>query len=458
MDAGLLPLEELERNFADIAPPLTPDAALIESSKCLFCYDAPCTHACPTHIDVPAFIKKINTGNLRGSARVILDANPMGHSCARACPVEVLCEGACVLNDRDEQPIKIALLQRYATDYVLDTGIRLFEPGPPNGRRVAIIGAGPAGLSCAQDLRRLGYAVTIFEAQEFAGGLNTYAIAEYKMRPPTALAEAQAVLDLGVELRTGVVVGRDVQFDEIEQDYDAVFVGIGLGTTRQLGIPGEQLRGVRDALAFIEDLKMNPYDRTPVGRRVVVIGAGNTAIDAATQAKRLGAEQVTIVYRRGETEMLAYHYEYELAKKDGCEFRFHTIPKRILGNGGVDGIECVRSELTRDQVDGGRPRELAGSTHVIECDMVLKATGQLPREEFIRAAGLELDGTRLRSTRPKVFVGGDAANGGAEIVNAAAEGKQAAAQIHSFITGAPVRPVAAAANVASGPAAHAGIR
>jgi dihydropyrimidine dehydrogenase (NAD+) subunit PreT len=458
MDAGLLPLEELERNFADIAPPLTPDAALIESSKCLFCYDAPCTHACPTHIDVPAFIKKINTGNLRGSARVILDANPMGHSCARACPVEVLCEGACVLNDRDEEPIKIALLQRYATDYVLDTGIRLFEAGPPNGRKVAIIGAGPAGLSCAQDLRRLGYAVTIFEAQEFAGGLNTYAIAEYKMRPPTALAEAQAVLDLGVDLRTGVVVGRDVQFNEIEQDYDAVFVGIGLGTTRQLGIPGEELPGVQDALAFIEHLKMNPYDQTVVGRRVVVIGAGNTAIDAATQARRLGAERVTIVYRRGEDDMPAYHYEYELAKKDGCEFRFHTIPKRIIGNGTVDGIECVRSELTRDESERPRPRELAGSAHVIECDMVLKATGQLPREEFIRAAGLQLDGTRLRSTRPKVFVGGDAANGGAEIVNAAAEGKQAAAQIHSFITGAPVRPVAAAANVASGPAAHAGIR
>jgi dihydropyrimidine dehydrogenase (NAD+) subunit PreT len=458
MDAGLLPLEELERNFADIAPPLTPDAALIESSKCLFCYDAPCTHACPTHIDVPAFIKKIQTGNLRGSARVILDANPMGHSCARACPVEVLCEGACVLNERDEQPIKIALLQRYATDYVLDRGIRLFEPGLPNGRRVAIIGAGPAGLSCAQDLRRLGYGVTIFEAHELPGGLNTYSIAEYKMRPPTALAEAQAVLDLGVELRTGVVVGRDISFEEIEGEYDAVFVGIGLGATRQLAIPGEELRGVQDALAFIEHLKMNPYDRTAVGQRVVVIGAGNTAIDAATQAKRLGADSVTIVYRRGETEMPAYHYEYELAKKDGCEFRFHTIPKRIIGNGSVAGIECVRSELARDEVDRGRPRELAGSTHVIECDMVLKATGQMPRGEFIRAAGLELDGTRLRSTRPKVFVGGDAANGGAEIVNAAAEGKRAAAEIHSFITGAPVRPVAAAANVASGPAAHGGIR
>lgn len=459
MRAAALPAQQLERNFADIAPPLTADAALLESSKCLYCYDAPCTHACPTHIDVPAFIKKIGSGNVRGSARVILDANPMGHSCARACPVEVLCEGACVLNERDEQPIKIALLQRYATDYVLERGIKLFEPGPANGRQVAIIGAGPAGLSCAQDLRRLGYAVTIFEAKDQPGGLNTYAIADYKMRPPTALAEAQMILDLGVELRTGVVIGVDVPFEELERDYDAVFVGVGLGSTRRLGIPGEELTGVEDALSFIEHLKMNPYDRTPVGRRVVVVGAGNTAIDAATQARRLGAERVTIIYRRGEMEMPAYHYEYELAKKDGCEFRFLTVPRRILGNGTVAGVECVLSELGPPDEGGRRePRALPETAHVLECDMVLKAVGQLPRSEFAHAAGLVAEGNRLRSTRPNVFVGGDAANGGAEIVNAAAEGKRAAADIHAFITGAPAAPVAMKPNLASGPVAHAGIR
>ncbi|CAN5181483.1 NAD(P)-dependent oxidoreductase [soil metagenome] len=457
--AAWLPAEELEKNFTDIAPPLTPDAALVESSKCLFCYDAPCTHACPTHIDVPAFIKKINTGNLRGSARVILDANPMGHSCARACPVEVLCEGACVLNDRDEEPIKIALLQRYATDHVLEKGIKLFEAGSPNGKRVAIIGAGPAGLSCAQDLRRLGYGVTIFEARELVGGLNTYAIAEYKMRVPTALAEAQAILDLGVELRTGVVVGRDLAFDELEREYDAVFAGIGLGGTRQLGIPGEDLAGVQDALTFIEQLKTRPYAETPVGRRVVVVGAGNTAIDAATQARRLGAERVTIVYRRGEEEMPAYDYEYQLAKKDGCEFRFQTIPRRILGNGSVTGIECVRAELGAPDDSGRRAaRELPDTAHVIECDMVLKAVGQLPRAEFAAAAGLTLEGSKLRSTKLKVFVGGDAANGGAEIVNAAAEGKKAAADIHAFLSGAPAGEVASKPTLASGPAAYAGIR
>ena len=214
--------EQLEKNFAEIAPALTPDAALLEANKCLFCYDAPCTHACPTHIDVPSFIKKIATGNLRGSARVILDANPMGHSCARACPVEVLCEGACVLNARDEQPIKIALLQRHATDWALEHDYQPFTAGRANNKKVAIVGAGPAGLSCARDLRRSGYAVTIFEERGSPGGLNSFGIAEYKMRLPIALAEAKMVLDLGVEIKTGVRVGRDVSAQQLQKDFDAI--------------------------------------------------------------------------------------------------------------------------------------------------------------------------------------------------------------------------------------------
>ncbi len=437
-----LTLEELEKNFEDIAPPLTPDAALVESSECLFCYDAPCTIACPTHIDVPAFIKKIMTGNLTGSARVILDANPMGHSCARACPVEVLCEGACVLNDRDEEPIKIALLQRYATDHVLAHDITLFTAGAANGRRVAIVGAGPAGLSCAQDLRRWGYGVTMFDSHPDPGGLNSYAIAEYKMRPPTALAEAKKILELGVELHTNVTIGRDIPFSDLERDFDAVFVGVGVGATRELGIPGEELAGVQDALSFIEHLKTHPYSATEVGRQVIVVGAGNTAIDAATQAKRLGADRVTIVYRRGEDEMPAYAYEYELAKRDGCEFRFFTAPKRVLGDGRVTGLECVRTELGAPDSSGRRsPVEIPASQHVIRCDMLLKATGQLPREEFAQDAGLTVEEGKLRSSKPNVFVGGDAASGGAEIVNAAAEGKAAAARIHALLS-APPSPVA----------------
>ena len=396
--------EQLQRNFAEIAPPLTSDAALLEANKCLFCHDAPCTIACPTHIDVPAFIKKIATGNLRGSARVILDANPFGHSCARACPVEVLCEGACVLNERDEQPIKIALLQRHATDYVLERELKLFEPGPKSGKRVAIIGAGPAGLACARDLRRYGHAVTVFEAKTQPGGLNTYGIAEYKLKADVALAEAQDILDLGVELRTGVTVDS---LDELLRSYDAVFVGVGLGDTKRLGIPGEELTGVIDALSFIEHLKTHPYQETKVGRQVVVVGAGNTAIDAVTQARRLGATSATIVYRRAESDMPCYHYEYELAKRDGCGFRFNATPERIVGNGTVTGLE-VRT--------GNR-------TETIPCDMVIVAIGQGERGEL-----------RWGKGDPRVFSGGDCANGGAEIVNAAAEGVAAAKRIHERLT------------------------
>jgi len=402
--AARLSDEQLIANFAEIAPALTNDAALLEANKCLFCHDAPCTIACPTHIDVPAFIKKIATGNLRGSARVILDANPFGHSCARACPVEVLCEGACVLNERDEQPIKIALLQRHATDYVLEQKLRLFAPGPNTGKRVAVVGAGPAGLACARDLRRYGHAVTVFEARKQPGGLNTYGIAEYKLKADVALAEVQDILDLGVELKTGVMVDS---LDTLLASYDAVFVAVGLGETRRLGIPGEELAGVVDALSFIAHLKTHPYNQTKVGRHVVVVGAGNTAIDAVTQAKRLGAASATIVYRRGEADMPCYHYEYELAKRDGCAFRFNATPQRVLGNGVVAGLEVRTS--------GGVDR--------IPCDMVIFAIGQGERRELA-----------WPKDHPKVFFGGDCANGGAEIVNAAAEGVAAAKRIHERLT------------------------
>jgi len=408
--ARILSDEQLAANFADIAPPLTSDYALLEANKCLFCHDAPCTIACPTHIDVPAFIKKIATGNLRGSARVILDVNPFGHSCARACPVEVLCEGACVLNERDEQPIKIALLQRHATDYVLEKKLKLFEPGSPTGKKVAIVGAGPAGLSCARDLRRFGHAVTVFEAKSEPGGLNTYGIAEYKLKSDVALAEVQDILDLGVELKTGVMVGRDVPLEKLLADHDAVFVGVGLGRTKALGIPGEDLPGVVDALTFIEHLKTHPYRETRVGKRVVVIGAGNTAIDAVTQAKRLGAEQSIVVYRRSEADMPCYHYEYELAKRDGCGFRFNAVPQRIVANGrgGVASIELQTPQ----------------GTEILECDMVIVAIGQGARGEV-----------NVPRDHPKVFTGGDCANGGAEIVNAAAEGVAAAKRIHGMLSG-----------------------
>jgi dihydropyrimidine dehydrogenase (NAD+) subunit PreT len=423
---------QLAKNFADIAPPLTLDAALLEANKCLMCYDAPCTIACPTHIDVPAFIKKIATGNMRGSARTILDANPMGHSCARACPVEVLCEGACVLNDRDEEPIKIALLQRHSTDWALANDYNPFTAGAPTGKKVAIVGAGPAGLSCARDLRRMGHAVTVFEERQQPGGLNSIGIAEYKMR--LALAEVKMVQELGVEIKTGVREGRDIAMADLKKDYDAIYVAIGLGASRTLGIPGEELDGVADALVFIEQLKSNPHSKTRIGKHVVVVGAGNTAIDAATQAKRLGAERVTIVYRRGVEDMSAYEYEYRLAKADGVEFRFHTVPKMVHGKGRVSGLECVRSESGPPGADGKRPyKEVPGSELTIECDTIFRALGQGPLEYVAQALGLKVNGSRLVSENPRVLVGGDCGNGGAEIVNAAAEGVQAAKRLNELI-------------------------
>ncbi len=407
--------EAIEKNFAEIAPPLGPDAALVEAARCLFCHDAPCIAACPTAIDVPSFIKKIATGNLRGSARVILDANPMGHSCARACPVEVLCEGACVMNARGEKPIAIALLQRHATDHALAKKWKLFEPGKPTGKKVAIVGAGPAGLSAAQDLRRAGHAVTIFEAKAKPGGLNTYGIAEYKMRMPTALAEVQMVLDLGVELKTGVAVGSDVAFADLERDFDAVVVAVGLGGTKKLGVEGEDLPGVVDALAFIEQVKTRPLHEVEVAREVVVIGFGNTAIDAATQAKRLGAERVTILYRKGPEDVPAFRYEQELAKQDGIEFRFHTSVTSFVGRERVEGCKTVPG------------------TVFYPCGMAIVAIGQDVREEFARAAGLAVEKGKLVSRKPNVVVAGDCANGGSEIVHAAAEGKAAAAAVHRFL-------------------------
>lgn len=446
---GALSADDIAHNFADIAPALTRPEAFAESSRCLFCYDAPCTQACPTHIDVPAFIKKIQSGNLKGAARVILDANPMGHSCARACPVDELCEGACVMNHQESPPIQIARLQRHATDAALAHGWKLFEPRPSTGKRVAVVGAGPAGLSCAQELRRAGHAVVVYDARPKAGGLNTFGIAQYKLRPETALAEAKMVEDLGVEIQTGVTVGSDISFADLEAKHDAIFLAVGLGGTQDLGVPGEDLEGVIDALTFIEHLKTRPYGSFRVPARVLVVGAGNTAVDAATQARRLGAESVSFVYRRTEDEAPAYDYEIELAKKDGCGFHWLTAPVRIVGEGGgskgkVTGLECTKMELTEKDASGRRGvRPVKGSEHVIPCDLVIKALGQTKRVALLKQIpGVQLDGggrvvvnAQGQTTNPKFFAGGDCINGGKEIVNAAADGVRAALAIHSFLTG-----------------------
>ncbi|HNJ41725.1 MAG TPA: FAD-dependent oxidoreductase, partial [Acidobacteriota bacterium] len=319
----LLDHHTIEDNFRELEPALSDAEAILESNRCLFCFDAPCTRACPTHIDVPKFIKKIASGNLIGSARTIFEANPIGASCARVCPVEALCVGACVENALAHQPIMIGRLQRYATDAAMKTGRDLFKAGESNGKSVGIVGSGPAGIACATYLARLGYDVTIYERRALPGGLDTYGMAEYKMTQRVSLEEVQMVERLGVKILVNTEIGRDVSLADLESRHGAIFLGIGLGSTIKLGIPGEEVPGVYEALDFIERIKTREWAHVPIGKTVAVIGAGNTAVDAATQAKRLGAEEVLMIYRRSEREMPAYSYEYELAKQDAIEFRWH---------------------------------------------------------------------------------------------------------------------------------------
>src|SRR5579872_1597225 len=325
-----LTLEQFEENFSDINPPLTPALALEAGSRCLFCYDAPCIKACPTEINIPQFIRQILTNNLVGSARTILSANVLGHSCGRVCPTSVLCEGACVLNAEGKKPVEIGRLQRYAVDHVLNRGISVLRAGADNGRRVALIGAGPASLSCAAELRRLGYAATIYDANPEPGGLNTYGIAAYKMRATDAVREVKMIRTLGVEIRGGVQVGRDVSLTQLEAEHDAIFIGVGLGQTEDLGIEAENIRRCVDALTFIQKTKTNGFEHVQVGNRVAVIGGGNTAIDAATAARRLGSELVYMIYRRSREEMSAFDYEYQLAHADGVTFIWQAAPVRVV--------------------------------------------------------------------------------------------------------------------------------
>jgi glutamate synthase (NADPH/NADH) small chain len=426
-----------EGNFADINPRLTTTQAVAEASRCLFCYDAPCIQACPTTIDIPSFIRKITTANLVGSARTILEANVLGHSCARVCPVEALCEGACVLNQEHKRPVMIGALQRHATDHVMDRGIRVLRAGAPNGKSVALIGAGPASFGCAAELARLGYRCRIYEKRTVAGGLNTHGIAAYKMRASEALREVDLVRSLGVEIRGNVEVGHHVAVAELQTEAEALFLGIGLGPTEALRIPGEDLPGVVDALRFIDRIKNEPFRQVDVGRTVVVIGAGNTSVDAATQAKRLGAENVIVVYRRGPEDVSAYHYEFELAKSDGAVYVFYAMPVRFVGEGTLSAIECIRTEVVEDE--SGRPvvRTVKGSEFQIPCDMAITAVGQTKAVDWLSRnfPGLELDRGRVkvdgegRTSVKGLYAGGDCVNGGKEVVNAVADGKAAARAI-----------------------------
>jgi glutamate synthase (NADPH/NADH) small chain len=427
--------------MTEIKPPLSPQEAKIEATRCLYCFDAPCIASCPTGIDVPAFIKKIAFDNVTGAARTILEANILGASCARVCPTQVLCEGACVMLDLEKDPIQIGRLQRFATDHVEAQGVDVLQaPAKKNGKRVAILGAGPAGLGCAAELVRLGYEVDVFEKKPRGGGLNTYGIAYYKMKPEVSFAEVAMIERLGVRFHYDVAVGTAITIADLEKNHDALFIGIGLGSVQQLGIPGENLPEVLDALDFIEQIHVQPLGTVPVGRRVAVLGCGNTAIDAVTQALRLGAEQATVIYRRGPEDMSAYDFEYELAKTDGASFEFHAAPVEVLGEEGhVTGLRLARTEV-RD----GRVALVAGSEWTEPCDMVLSAVGQekqtslltrlFPTLKLDARGRVAVDPRTMQTNLPHVFAGGDCTSGGREVVNAVAEGKKAARGIHGLLT------------------------
>ncbi|MGD8191222.1 NAD(P)-dependent oxidoreductase [Brevibacillus ginsengisoli] len=438
-------VEELRKNFVEVVPALKPKEAIDEANRCLYCYDAPCIKACPTGINIPSFIQKIATRNLIGSARTIMESNPVGASCSRVCPTEELCEGACVLNHASK-PIMIGLLQRHATDWAMRSNVQLFQAAPSNGHKVAVVGGGPAGLSAARELARFGYEVTIYEAREKAGGLNTYGIVPFRLPQEIALWEVSQVEALGVKFHYGTQVGLDVKAEELLAEYNAVLLAVGMGEVPQLGIEGEELNGVLDAITLVEEVKTRELSTQFIGKKVAVIGAGNTAIDGATCSKRLGAEQVQILYRRTRQEMTAYEFEYEFAKQDGIEFRWLVAPTRILGNEGkVTGLECIRMELGEPDAKGRRkPVPVAGSEHVIEVDYVVKAIGQKRHLGLIDLYGLEHDNGVVRveqetfaTSREEVYAAGDFVFGGGQtdamVVDAAEQGKKAAYAIHASL-------------------------
>jgi len=439
---GRLRPEDYARNFEqDLDPPLDPKSAVVEASRCLFCYDAPCIEACPTGIDIPRFIRGILTGNLKGAATTILDANILGGTCARVCPTDVLCEGACVRLRQDQKPVEIGALQRYATDWLMERGIQPYTRAAPTGKRVAVIGAGPAGLACAHGLARRGHDVVVFERREKPGGLNEYGIAAYKMVDDFAQREVAFVTAIGgIEIRHGVSLGPDLKLADLVREFDAVFLGIGLSGVNPLQVPGEEQDGVIAAVDFIEELRRAADKATiPIGRNVVVIGGGNTAIDAGVQSRRLGAENVTIVYRRGRQQMSATPHEQEVAQTNGVRIRHWARPVRLLGEDGhVRSVEFERTQLGADGRLVG-----TGERYTLAADMVLTAVGQvLVSDDLDGAAGLvALEDGRIvvdaacRTTHPKIWAGGDCARTGQDLtVQAVEDGKRAAASIHAQLS------------------------
>ncbi len=429
--------EEFEINFQQKKPLMNPTEAYFESSRCLFCYDAPCIQACPTGIDIPLFIKQITTKNLTGSAKTIYDSNWLGNACGAICPTGILCEGACVYNHQDVPPIQIGRLQNFATSYAIHENKNLFKIGPSNGRKVAIIGSGPAGIACACELRIMGYEVDIYEAKEKPSGLTLYGIAAYKITNEEVEREMDYLKNkLGLNFICNHPILEKFQLDELETSYDAIFLGIGIGPTAILNLPGEDKNNVIGAVEFIEELRKKHHE-IKVPNHVVVIGGGNTAMDAASQSARLGAENITLAYRRSKSEMGAYGFEYKLAISSGVTSIFEAQPISIDGKDQAESVTFKRTKY-----NNGKLETIEGSEFVVMADLVIKATGQAKNSSILNLVeGMHTDNKNriivnevsFQTTNPMYFAGGDAVNGGAEVVNAAYHGKMAAKGIEVWL-------------------------
>ena len=440
---GTMSKTQIAENFEDLHKPLNKLQAITEAARCTYCYDAPCIAACPTGIDIPTFIHQIRTHNVQGAAKTILSENIMGGTCARACPTEVLCERVCVRNHDQGKPVEIGLLQRFAVDDLMDNADQHpFVRAPDTGKHIAVIGAGPAGLSCAHRAALLGHTVTVFEAKAKPGGLNEYGLAAYKMVDDFAQKEVDFLLGIGgIDIRYQQRLGENLDFNRLQEDYDAVFLGVGLGNTNALGLENENLSGVEDAIDFIETLRQTEdKSHLEMPEDVIVIGGGNTAIDAAVQAKRLGAEQVTLVYRRGEEHMSATDYEIDLARKNGVSVRLWSKPVSIEGDQSVNTMTFERTTLQDGRLVG------TGKTFQLNADKVFKAIGQ--KLDPVALGDLKIEHGKVvadehfRTNLPKVFAGGDCIASGEDLtVQAVEDGKRAAHAMGRCLFGIEVKEI-----------------